>query len=130
MKSRSDHQLGSPKKGFSTKLCEPEAGTDDKPIVPCGLIAWSLFNDTYKLSRNDAALDINKKDIAWRSDRTKKFSSQVYPQNFQNGTIIGGAKLDETKPVSCLPLLSSPISLLSCYVNIIHTKMVFVILKK
>ncbi|KAL8530105.1 hypothetical protein ACS0TY_007259 [Phlomoides rotata] len=101
VKSRSDHQLWSPKDEFYTKLCEPEAGTDNKPIVPCGLIAWSLFNDTYKLSRNDAALDINKKDIAWRSDRTKKFGPDVYPKNFQNGSsFIGGAKLDETKPLS------------------------------
>ncbi|KAI4375171.1 hypothetical protein MLD38_013075 [Melastoma candidum] len=23
---------------------------DNQPIVPCGLIAWSLFNDTYNLS--------------------------------------------------------------------------------
>ncbi|KAL0421693.1 UNVERIFIED_CONTAM: ALA-interacting subunit [Sesamum latifolium] len=101
VKSRSDHQLRYPSHASETKMCEPEATTNDnQPIVPCGLIAWSLFNDTYRFSRNDTSLEINKKDIAWRSERTKKFSSQVYPKNFQSGTLIGGGKLDETKPLS------------------------------
>ncbi|KAG6423942.1 hypothetical protein SASPL_114350 [Salvia splendens] len=101
VKSRSDRQLWNPKAESSTTVCDPEGQTGDgKPIVPCGLIAWSLFNDTYMLSKNDAALQINKKDIAWRSDRTHKFSSNIYPKNFQNGTLIGGGKLDESIPLS------------------------------
>ncbi|XP_047951335.1 ALA-interacting subunit 1-like [Salvia hispanica] len=101
VKSRSDRQLWNPKAESSTTPCDPEGQTSDgKPIVPCGLIAWSLFNDTYMLSKNDAALQINKKDIAWRSDRTHKFGSNIYPKNFQNGTLIGGAKLDESIPLS------------------------------
>ncbi|KAK6153228.1 hypothetical protein DH2020_012867 [Rehmannia glutinosa] len=101
VKSRSDHQLWSPKSERATKLCEPEAqNDDDKPIVPCGLIAWSLFNDTYRFSRNDDAIEINKKDIAWGSDRTKKFGSDVYPKNFQTRGLIGGAKLNESIPLS------------------------------
>ncbi|KAG6382563.1 hypothetical protein SASPL_157763 [Salvia splendens] len=101
VKSRSDRQLWNPKAESSTTPCDPEGQTGDgKPIVPCGLIAWSLFNDTYMLSKNDAALQINKKDIAWRSDRTHKFGSNIYPKNFQNGTLIGGGKLDESIPLS------------------------------
>ncbi|KAK4402519.1 ALA-interacting subunit [Sesamum angolense] len=53
-----------------------------------------------RFSRNNTSLEINKKDIAWRSERTRKFSSEVYPKNFQSGNLIGGAKLDETKPLS------------------------------
>ncbi|KAH6828919.1 ALA-interacting subunit 1 [Perilla frutescens var. hirtella] len=102
VKSRSDRQLWSPKAETSTKICEPEGQIgDNKPIVPCGLIAWSLFNDTYTLTKNDAAaIQINKKDIAWRSDRTHKFGDNVYPKNFQSGPLIGGGKLDESIPLS------------------------------
>ncbi|KAL6549515.1 putative ALA-interacting subunit 4 [Orobanche hederae] len=101
VKSRSDHQLWSPKNERYTKLCEPEAtGNDGSPIVPCGLVAWSLFNDTYRFSRNDNPVDINKKNIAWNSDRTKKFGSNVYPKNFQSRGLIGGAKLNESIPLS------------------------------
>ncbi|KAI3464199.1 hypothetical protein Pfo_020862 [Paulownia fortunei] len=101
VKSRSDHQLWSPKNEHSTMLCEPEAvSNDDNPIVPCGLIAWSLFNDTYRFSINDNALAINKKDIAWTSDKTKKFGSNVYPKNFQSRGLIGGAKLNESIPLN------------------------------
>ncbi|KAL1548281.1 ALA-interacting subunit 1 [Salvia divinorum] len=101
VKSRNDRQLWNPKAESSTSKCDPEEKTGDgKPIVPCGLVAWSLFNDTYMLSKNDAALPINKKDIAWSSDRTHKFSPNVYPKNFQNGTLIGGGKLDESIPMS------------------------------
>lgn len=107
MKSRSDHQLWSPKKERSTKLCEPEAvDKDNNPIVPCGLIAWSLFNDTYMFSRNNVPLAINKKGIAWTSDTTRKFGSDVYPKNFQSQGLIGGGKLNESLPVSMLNLHS------------------------
>lgn len=104
VKSRSDRQLWSPKAETSTSLCDPEGEVgNNKAIVPCGLIAWSLFNDTYMLSKNDgagAAIQINKKDIAWRSDRSHKFGKDVYPKNFQNGSMIGGGKLDESIPLS------------------------------
>ncbi|KAG9141054.1 hypothetical protein Leryth_012631 [Lithospermum erythrorhizon] len=60
----------------------------------------SLFNDTYSLSVNNQSLDINKKDISWKSDRDHKFGKDVYPTNFQNGTLRGGAILNETKPLS------------------------------
>ncbi|EYU17794.1 hypothetical protein ABFS82_04G179100 [Erythranthe guttata] len=101
VKSRSDHQLWSPKNEYMTKLCEPEAvDSNNEPIVPCGLVAWSLFNDTYTFSRNDNSLTVNKKNIAWTSDRTKKFGANVYPKNFQSHGLIGGAKLNETIPLS------------------------------
>jgi len=70
------------------------------PIVPCGLIAWSLFNDTYSFSRNNVNLTVNKNDISWKSDRDHKFGSDVFPKNFQNGSLIGGGSLDPDKPVS------------------------------
>ncbi|XP_028117852.1 cell division control protein 50-like [Camellia sinensis] len=70
------------------------------PIVPCGLIAWSLFNDTYSFSRGTEELKVNRKNIAWKSDRYHKFGKQVYPFNFQNGTLIGGGNLDPNIPVS------------------------------
>jgi len=70
------------------------------PIVPCGLIAWSLFNDTYSFSRNSVNLTVNKKDISWKSDRDHKFGSDVFPKNFQSGTLIGGGRLDENRSVS------------------------------
>lgn len=101
MKSRSDEQYTDPTAAGKTSSCEPEAEiSGNRPIVPCGLIAWSLFNDTYTLSRNDIALPINKRNIAWESDKTHKFGSNIYPRNFQNRTFIGGGKLDESIPVS------------------------------
>jgi hypothetical protein len=100
VKSRSDKQLLYKDAAHLTKDCEPEVyGADGAPIVPCGLIAWSLFNDTYTISVNKKAIEVNKKDIAWQSDKNKKFGSDVYPRNFQNGNLIGGAKLNESIPV-------------------------------
>lgn len=109
VKSRSDAQLRDNSSASDTSTCKPEDtvnGTGTLPIVPCGLIAWSLFNDTYSFSRNNSQLIVNKKDISWKSDREHKFGSDVYPKNFQaNGTLIGGASLDPTKPVSLSLLL-------------------------
>jgi hypothetical protein len=100
VKSRTDRQLLHGLGYNDTSSCRPLEFSDDLPIVPCGLIAWSLFNDTYKFSRGPSELKVNRKDIAWKSDRNHKFGKHVYPFNFQNGTLTGGAKLDPSIPVS------------------------------
>ncbi|AQK87714.1 ALA-interacting subunit 1 [Zea mays] len=77
VKSRNDMQLRNKGDASTIANCEPEATSEDggKPIVPCGLIAWSLFNDTYSFSLNSKAVQVNKKNIAWDSDKIKKFGS-------------------------------------------------------
>ncbi|KAK3004510.1 hypothetical protein RJ639_017960 [Escallonia herrerae] len=100
VKSRSDQQLLHGLQHNDTSSCTPEESSNGLPIVPCGLIAWSLFNDTYSFSRGTHKLRVNRKNIAWKSDRNHKFGKQVYPFNFQNGTLIGGGKLDPNIPLS------------------------------
>ncbi|XP_057466123.1 putative ALA-interacting subunit 2 [Actinidia eriantha] len=100
VKSRSDKQLLYGLKYNVTSSCKPEDSNNGLPIVPCGLIAWSLFNDTYSFSRGTEELKVNRKNIAWKSDRDHKFGKQVYPSNFQNGTLIGGGNLNPTIPLS------------------------------
>ncbi|XP_027351100.1 ALA-interacting subunit 3-like [Abrus precatorius] len=102
VKSRDAKQLRNKAYENEVSTCSPEDYTTNghQPIVPCGLIAWSLFNDTYKLSNNDKDLEINKKNIAWKSDKSAKFGSDVYPKNFQAGGLVGGARLNESIPLS------------------------------
>jgi hypothetical protein len=100
VKSRNDAQLRDKSKASETTNCDPEAKTvDGKPIVPCGLIAWSLFNDTYTLIHNNKTLRVDKKDISWKSDRDHKFGSDVFPTNFQKGPLQGGKILNPKIPV-------------------------------
>ncbi|OMO87859.1 hypothetical protein CCACVL1_08721 [Corchorus capsularis] len=102
VKSRSDKQLRNKAAENETTTCDPVARSqpDRAPIVPCGLIAWTLFNDTYGFSVKDKKIEVNKKNIAWDSDKGHKFGSNVYPKNFQTGGLIGGAKLDPSIPLS------------------------------
>lgn len=101
VKSRSDEQLRNNKSASEVSTCKPEDYANGQvPIVPCGLIAWSLFNDTYTFTRKDEPLSVNKKDISWKSDREHKFGKDVFPKNFQNGTLKGGAVLNESIPLS------------------------------
>ncbi|GER33855.1 LEM3 (ligand-effect modulator 3) family protein /CDC50 family protein [Striga asiatica] len=101
VRSRNDQQLRNPGSERETSSCSPEDTTPDgNPIVPCGLIAWSLFNDTYGITRNNQELAINKRDISWKSDRDRKFGDNVFPRNFQNGALIGGASLNASIPLS------------------------------
>ena len=55
MKSRSDVQLaGQSVAPSQLSACEPLLflnGDRDAVINPCGLVAWSNFNDTYDVSR-------------------------------------------------------------------------------
>ena len=101
MKSRSDKQLKSLGNENDISSCKPEDTTaSGAAIVPCGLIAWSMFNDTYNFSRLNEPLSVNKKGIAWKSDKQKRFGKDVFPKNFQRGGLQGGAFLNETVPVS------------------------------
>ncbi|XP_070052317.1 ALA-interacting subunit 5-like [Nicotiana tomentosiformis] len=101
VKSRNDEQLRDPKyKDDLKKTCAPEDMNGNEPVIPCGLIAWSLFNDTYGFSIKGIPLPINRKNISWPSDRKHKFGSNVYPKNFQKGGLIGGGKLNESIPLS------------------------------
>lgn len=104
VKSRSDSQLRNVRDENQIGACKPEDDVGGQPIVPCGLIAWSLFNDTYDLSRNRQALVVNKTGIAWKSDRDNKFGKNVFPKNFQNGSLTGGARLNPNKSVRLLIL--------------------------
>jgi len=99
-RSRNLRQLGDPKSAKDTRLCKPEATANGVPIVPCGLVAWSLFNDTYSFARGNETLAVNKRGISWRSERDHLFGEHVYPRNFQSGGLIGGGTLDPSKPVS------------------------------
>lgn len=87
--------------------CKPEQTLNGKPIVPCGLIAWSLFNDTYAFSTGAGDLAVNRKGISWKSDREDKFG-KIKPQNFPNNqtdntSLIGGMALPGDKSVSASP---------------------------
>lgn len=87
VKSRSDEQIRGDASGAQS-ACEPKVytGGDSKlEVSPCGLIAWSFFNDTYDFSLNGAPLAVNEKGIAWSSDRKEKFGNQP-ALNFNEGT--------------------------------------------
>ncbi|XP_047083417.1 ALA-interacting subunit 1-like [Lolium rigidum] len=100
VQSRNDKQLRY-KNVHLGKECEPEGhAAGGAPIVPCGLVAWSLFNDTFTIKLNGETIEVNKKDIAWKSDKKHKFGNDIYPSNFQKGRLIGGAKLNESIALS------------------------------
>jgi len=102
VKSRSDQQLAG--KSSTGDNCEPQLyteGADPKEINPCGLIAWSFFNDTYSFKVDGAPLVVSEKGIAWESDVESKFGSYE-PANFNvdpatrgGGAITGKVQEDE-----------------------------------
>ncbi|GAB2222861.1 hypothetical protein Droror1_Dr00016991 [Drosera rotundifolia] len=100
VKSRSDTQLRYNASADDVSACKPEDVANGNRIVPCGLIAWSLFNDTYLFTLGNNNLTVNKTGISWKSDRDHKFGKDVFPTNFQNGTLIGGGHLNPSIPLS------------------------------
>lgn len=55
------------------------------PAIPCGLVAKSVFNDTYELyGPGDKKIDIDVKNIAWTSDIQYKF------KNIQKSSLPSG----------------------------------------
>jgi hypothetical protein len=95
VKSRNDQQLRGEKVSTYSDLsdCDPIISLDGTSrqdwYLPCGLIAWSMFNgtyhhlylsfsyivDTFVLRQNDTIIPLRKKGIAWSSDANKKFKN-------------------------------------------------------
>jgi len=82
VKSRSDTQLkGESVTSYSDLSdCDPYISVGDSSnsalfYQPCGLIARSLFNDTFLLFKasDGTPVDLRKDGIAWESDKKKKF---------------------------------------------------------
>jgi len=59
---------------------------------PCGLIAWSLFNDTFSLSSGNVSIPLRKKGIAWSTDVSDKYGN---PPKGTVGTFIVNDFQDE-----------------------------------
>ncbi|KAM6912445.1 cell cycle control protein 50B [Xenentodon cancila] len=72
--------------------CLPYVHDNNKPIVPCGSIANSMFNDTFKLYQivngKEQLVPFDGKGIAWWTDHNIKYRNpSVTPlQNAFNGT--------------------------------------------
>lgn len=84
VKSRNDDQLRGEKVSSYSALedCDPRKskdGSKDKENfwLPCGLIAWSLFNDTFLIYENTSTtpITLKKSGIAWSSDVDSKFNN-------------------------------------------------------
>ena len=105
VKSRSDDQLrGEPVSGST---CAPElervnATTGEKTTInPCGLMAWSYFNDTYAVAVDGESIAVNETDIAWRSDLKYKFTDATTNAHNDDvatrggGAVAGSPSVDE-----------------------------------
>ena len=95
MTSRSDVQLaGTTQDPSYLSACSPElylGGNTAQQILPCGLVAWSLFNDTYAVSdgTTGAAIAVAETGIAWPSDKQYRFQLTT-SANFNNVTALRG----------------------------------------
>lgn len=66
-----DIYLGLKSAADPTKTLNPE-----DTAWPCGLVAKSFFNDTYKLAKKaGGAVTIDETGIAWESDKEYKFAN-------------------------------------------------------
>jgi len=83
VKSRNDNQLRGadiPTDYSDLSDCDPYISLGDSTdaslfYFPCGLIAKSVFNDTFSLWSDGSPIPLRKTGIAWESDRDKKFKN-------------------------------------------------------
>jgi hypothetical protein len=66
--------------GFPSKDCAPLQSRSifdgDYPVVPCGAIANSMFNDSFNIKsqfRDGGFISLKRTGIAWSSDREVRF---------------------------------------------------------
>jgi len=49
----------------------------EDPAIPCGLVAKSVFTDSYTVYLNNEEQKINSTGISWESDRLWKFKNII-----------------------------------------------------
>ena len=97
VKSRSDDQLAGRQHGDFATACEPKAyvvnDTDGtkRAVNPCGLMAWSTFNDTYAFEVDGVNVPVNATGLAWRSDVREKFADYE-PANVNDDAATRGGR--------------------------------------
>jgi hypothetical protein len=82
--------MGKPAQGLCTT--HEKTSTGDT-IDPCGVQAWSFFNDSYAVAVNGAAVTIDSTNIAWKSDLKYKLGDYA-PMNMNTDQATrGGAQI-------------------------------------
>jgi hypothetical protein len=78
------------------------AASASLPVLPCGLAAWTYFNDTFVLTRaaSGLSLDVATDGIAFKADLNKRFATKATPSNFNDiPALRGGGALDPAATV-------------------------------
>lgn len=98
IKSRNDVQLTGSLE--STADCDKYAVSDDSgvelPIAPCGLVANSMFNDTFQLfflnkSNNLVRVPFSTDNVIWSVERERKYKNPKYDKT-KNETLCDAFK--------------------------------------
>jgi len=78
VKSRDNAQLAGKQVSSLNGDCQPYDQNGGKNIAPCGTIANSLFNDTFKLTdSSNQEVVFDRTQIAWKTDHTTKFNNPL-----------------------------------------------------
>ncbi len=87
----------------SQGLCTTHIKTaSDAAIVPCGVRAWSFFNDSFAISVNGQSMALDDAGIAWKSDLKHRLGSYA-PENLntdqatRGGGQVTGSTVDENE---------------------------------
>ena len=114
VRSRDNSQLEGKVEDILSKDCEPFDKVGDRQIAPCGAIANSLFNDTFKLylknGDNEEAINLVETDISWPSDKEFKYKnppfeaqSKYAPPPYWQKNIFASMHRDASDHVQTLP---------------------------
>ena len=95
VRSRSNEQLmGQTESG--SDMCDPKNTVDGQKMNPCGLAAWSTFNDTFAVNVDGQPRAVSDKDISWKGDREFKFANYLPTRVNVDPATRGGKEIEGT----------------------------------
>lgn len=96
VRSRSNEQLMGQRENGGD-VCDPKRTTiGGEDINPCGLAAWSTFNDTFAVNVDGQPRTVSTKDISWKGDRKFKFANYMAKNVNDDPVTRGGKKIEGT----------------------------------
>ncbi|CAE7341683.1 TMEM30A [Symbiodinium pilosum] len=122
VENRDDTQLMSPELAsgmVAPEACVPRAETDGRTNYPCGMIAWTVFNDSFAIMEQTATVeqrvevDSSARSIAWAGDVTRFSNLDPEAENrlklgMQNQHALNMWMLSYFPPVECYQVQAGP----------------------
>ncbi|KAL0205233.1 hypothetical protein P9112_000540 [Eukaryota sp. TZLM1-RC] len=97
--SRNQLYGNSPSERALESDCQPLYSLNDTPLLPCGLVPNTMFNDSFSLHIEGVPLAIDNDNIIWESEKKRYETNPEFSMDVESPHFISWMKISPFSPV-------------------------------